>query len=229
MKRRIALSAVCVLCAVMSTASTNGTIKGVVIDEAGNPVDLASVLARDIEPKAGGIVEVEMGAVPWVETDKQGEFIIRGLIPGHHYKMYAKKEETGYADPTIPTYNPTDEARVVVASDSPRSSPDVRLQLGPKAVVLHYNLKDAVTGKSIRDYTITVTRMDTNYSFSGIEDGNKVLVPADTDMSIRFDVKGYEPWYYPGQTTKEAALPVRGAVGETKELQVLLKPEKAAQ
>jgi hypothetical protein len=229
MIRHIALAAICVLCAVIAIAGTNGSIKGVVIDDAGNPVDLAAVLARDIEPNASGAVEVQMGAVPWVETDKQGQFVIRGLVPGHHYKVYAKKEEDGYPDTTIPTYNPKDEAQVVVASDSPRSSPDVRLQLGPKAVVLHYYLKDEVTGKALHDYTITVTRLDTNYSFSGIEEGNKVLVPADTDMSIKFEVKGYEPWYYPGQNTKEAAASVRGAAGERKELEVLLKPEKAAQ
>lgn len=209
MKRHIAFTTLCVLCAMIATATT-ATIKGVVIDEAGNPVDLASVLARDIEPKDDGTVEVQMGTVPWVETDEQGQFVIRGLIAGHHYKVYAKKEEAGYADPTIPTYNPHDDAQVVVASDSPRSSPDVQLQLGPKAAVLHYDLKDAVTGKAMRKYTITVTRMDTDYSFSGTEAGNKVLVPADTDMSIKFEVKGYQPWYYPDPTAKEPAPPMRG-------------------
>lgn len=229
MKRRIVLTTICVLCAVLATASSNGSIKGVVIDEVGNPVYLANVLARDIEPKASGMVEVEIGAVPWIETDKQGQFTIRGLIPGHQYKVFAKKEEDGYADPTIPTYNPKLDAQVVVASDSPRSSPDVRIQLGPKAVILHWQLKDADTSKPIKDYTITVTRVDTDYTFGGVEGGNTVLLPADTDMSIRFDVKGYEPWYYPGQNTKEAATPMRGAAGELKELEVLLKPEKAAQ
>ena len=228
MKRHIALTAFCVLCAVFATAST-GTIKGVVIDDAGNPVYLANVLASDNEEKASGMVEAQIGAVPWIETDKQGQFTIRGLIPGHHYKVYAKKEEEGYADPTIPTYNPKDEAQVVVASDSPRSSPDVTIQLGPKAVILHWQLKDAVTGKLIKDYTITVTRVDTDYTFGGVEGDNRVLLPADTDMNIKFEVKGYEPWYYPGQSTKEAATPMRGAAGEQKELEVLLMPEKAVQ
>ena len=229
MKRHIALTVFCVLCAVIATASA-GTIKGVVIDEAGNPVYLANVLARDTEPKAsGGVLEAEVGIVPWVETDNHGQFTVRGLIPGHHYKVFAKKEEDGYANPTIPTYNPKLDAQIVVASDSPRSSPDVRIQLGPKAVILHWQLKDAVTGKPLKEYHITVTRVDTDYTFGGVEGGNTVLLPADTDMSIRFDVKGYEPWYYPGQNTKEAATPMRGAAGEQKELEVLLKPQKAAQ
>ena len=74
MKRHIALTAFCVLCAVIATASA-GTIKGVVIDEAGNPVYLANVLARDTEPKAsGGVLEAEVGIVPWVETDNHGQF-----------------------------------------------------------------------------------------------------------------------------------------------------------
>ena len=150
------------------------------------------------------------------------------LTPGHHYKVYAKKEEDGYADPTIPTYNPTDEASVVVASDAPRSSPDVRLQLGPKAVVFSYDLKDAVTGKQLKDYTITVTRVDNDYTFSGIEGGNKVLLPADTDMIIKLEVKGYQPWYYPGMSTKEAATPLRATRGEEKHVEVLLTPETNA-
>ena len=185
MKRHIVLTTICVLCPVLATASTNGSIKGVVIDEAGTPVYLANVLARDNEPKAsGGVVEAEARIVPWVETDNQGQFSIRGLIPGHHYKVYAKKEEDGYADPTIPTYNPKLDAQIVVASDSPRSSPDVRIQLGPKAVILHWQLKDAVTGKPIKDYHITVTRVDTDYTFGGVEGGNRVLLPADTDMNM---------------------------------------------
>jgi hypothetical protein len=209
-------------------ASSMGSIRGVVIDEAGKPVHLASVLAFDNEPTPSGTVEVQMGALRWVETDKEGQFVIRGLVTGHHYKMYAKKEEDGYADPMIPTYNPNDEGPIVIASDAPRSSADVRLQLGPKAVVFSYDLKDAVTGKPIRDYAITVTRLDTNYSFGGVEGDNKVLLPADTDMSIKFEVKGYQPWYYPGRNTQEAAAPLRGASGEEKHVEVLLKPETAA-
>ena len=226
----IAFVSICLLCAIAATASTSGSIKGVVTDEAGNPVHLANVLARDIEPKASGVVEVQIGALPWIETDKQGQFTIRGLITGHHYKVYEKKEEAGYADPTIPTYNPKDEAQLVVASDFPRSSPDVRIQLGPKAVVLHWHRKDAVTGKPIKDYTITVTRVDTDYTdytFGGVEGDNRVLLPADTDMNIEFEVKGYGAWYYPGQSSKEAAAPVRGAAGEEKELEVMLEPENA--
>jgi hypothetical protein len=176
-----AFAAVFLLCAVtVANAASTGSIKGVVVNETGSPVNLASVLARDIEPTPGGVVEVQMGAVPWIETDTEGRFVIRGLTPGHRYKMYTMKEENGYADTTIPIYNPTDEAPVVVASAAPRSSLDVRLQLGPKAATLGFDLKDAVTGEPIRDYTITVTRIDTNYWFSGSVADNKVLLPADT-------------------------------------------------
>ena len=223
------VAAISLLCALtVANAASTGSIKGVVVDEAGNPVNLASVLARDIEPTPSGVVEVQIGKVPWVETDKEGRFVIRGLTPGRRYKMYTMKEEDGYADTTIPTYNPTDDAPVVIASAAPRSSPDVRLQLGPKAVTLGFDLKDAVTGKTIRDYTITVTRMDTNYWFGGSVADNKVLLPADTDMVIKFEVKGYKPWYYQGQTTMAAATPLRGSSGEVRHISVLLDPESAA-
>ena len=224
MKRCSVLAVLFMFCVTFANASSTATIRGVVIDQAGNPVNLASVLAEDTEASPN---EVRTGAVPWRETDKDGQFVIRGLVVGDHYKVYARKDEDRYPDPTKPTYNPNDEGPVVVASDAPRSSPDVRLQLGPKAVVFSYDLKDAVTGKAIRNYTITVTRLDTNYSFSGVEGDNKVLLPADTDMSIRFEVKGYQPWYYPGRNTQEAAARLRGASGEEKHVEVLLKLETA--
>jgi hypothetical protein len=210
-------------------ASDRGAIRVVVIDESGNPVYLAQVIARDLQPVPPGVVEVDIGAVPWFETDEAGQFVLKGLVVGHRYKVYAKKEEVGYADPTIPTYNPKDEAVVVVASDAPRSSPDVRIQLGPKAVVLHYDLKDAVTSKEIRNYSVTVTRIDTNYTFSGNEANHTILLPANTDMDITFEAKGYQSWHYPGgQSSKEAVAPVRGVSGEAKNIEVLLKPEVSA-
>jgi hypothetical protein len=228
MRKTIAIAiSLFLLCVVAANAGTTGSIKGTVIDQAGNPVELANVFARDIEPSADGTVQVHMGAVPWVETDKQGKFLIRGLTVGHRYKLYTKKEEDGYADTSIPTYNPTDEGVVATASDSPRSSDDVKVQIGSKAVVFRYDLKDAVTGKELRDYTITVTRIDTDYSFSGIEGDNKVLLPADTDMSIKFEVKGYQPWYYPGHSAKEAAMPLRGSGGDERHVSVLMRPETA--
>jgi hypothetical protein len=223
-----ALATVSLLCALtVAHAASTGSIKGVVVDEAGNPVKRASVQARDIEPTPGGVVEVHIGAVPRVETDKQGRFVFPGLTPGHRYKMYTMKEEDGYADTTILTYNPTDEAPIVIASAAPRSSPDVRLQLGPKAVTLGFDLKDALTGEPIRDYTITLTRIDTNYWLSGSMADNKVLLPADTDMSIKIEVKGYKPWYFPGQVTIEGATPLRGSTGEVRHISVLLDPESA--
>jgi len=231
MKARIAIAALLLMFfATVASASSTGSIKGVVIDEAGNPVDLALVMAREIEPvPPSGTVEVQMGAVPWIETDKEGKFVIRGLTVGHQYKVYAKKEEDGYPDPTIPTYNPNDEAPVVTASDAPRPSADLRLQLGPKAVAFHYDLKDAVTGKEIRSYSVTVTRIDTNYTFSGNEANHTILLPANTEMDITFEAKGYQSWHYPGgQSSKEAAAPLRGVSGEAKNIEVLLKPEVAA-
>jgi hypothetical protein len=207
-----------------TAALDKGSIRVVVIDDSGNPVHLAQVMARDVEPTPPGVIVVDIGAVPWYETDSAGQVVLKGLVVGHRYKMYAKNEEESYADPTIPTYNPTDEGVVVVASDAPRSSPDVRIQLGPKAVVVEYELKDAVTGKAIKDYTLTVTRMDADYTFGGANADNRVLVPADTDMMIEFEVKGYQPWYYPGQTTKETAKPLHGAAGQLTHLVVLFQP-----
>lgn len=229
MRNRMVITTLLLLSSVgVANARTTGSIKGLVVDEVGKPVKLASVLARDIESSPSGLIEVQMGAVPWVQADEQGQFIIRGLAVGHRYKLYTKKEEDGYPDTTIPTYNPNDDAPTVVASDAPRSSSDIRLQMGPKAVVFSYDLNDAVTGKPIQDYTITVTRVDTNYSFSGVNRDNRVLLPADTDMNIKFEVKGYQPWYYPGHTTKEAAAPVRGSGGEERHISILLTPETGA-
>jgi hypothetical protein len=227
MTRRTAVLGCLLSLATATTALDKGSIRVVVIDESGNPVHLAQVMASDIEPTPPGVVVVDIGAVPWFETDGAGQVVLKGLVVGHRYKVYAKKEEEGYADPTIPTYNPKDEAAVVVASDAPRSSPDVRIQLGLRAVMLEYELKDAVTGNAIKDYTLTVTRLDTDYTFGGVNAENRVLIPADTDMRIEFEVKGYQPWYYSDQNSKDAATPLRGWAGEVKHLAVLLQRDRA--
>jgi hypothetical protein len=111
---------------------------------------------------------------------------------------------------------------MVVASDAPRSSPDVRIQLGPKAVVLEYEVKDAVTGKALKDCTLTVTRIDIDYTFGGSFD-NRVLLPANIDMRLEFEVKGYQPWYYRGGADKGAAASLQAASGH-KHLVIFLQP-----
>lgn len=224
MKRRTILAAVFALAANLAHASETPTIKsriqGVVIDEAGIPVHLASVMAWDMDHKAPlGVVEVCAGCEHWFETDEKGQFVMRGLIAGHHYKVFTWDEEAGYPNTEVATYNPKNDGPVVVASDAPRGGPDVRLQLGPKAVILRYKLKDAITGKRLDDYSITVTRVDTNYTFGGTNSEYKMLLPADTDMKITFEVKGY-------QAHTEI---LRDHPGIEKHLDVLLTPENATQ
>ena len=172
------MAASLVVCATLANAKSTATIKGVVIDQSGSPVSHAQVLARDTDlPK--GTVEIQLGVVPWVEADEKGQFVIKELTVGHHYKMYTKLEEEGYPDTTLGLYNPKDEAPFAVAQDSPRPSPDITLQIGPKASVLQYDVRDSVTGKAIADPTITVTRLDTGGGFGGALEGLAARLTAE--------------------------------------------------
>jgi len=92
------------------TMPTTGAIKGTVVDAAGNPVASAQVsTGYDLDSKA---VEVWAGQVPTFETDANGHFVVTNLVEGHHYKVYAMKEEAGYPNMMNSLFNPRDEAPI---------------------------------------------------------------------------------------------------------------------
>src|SRR5437879_5631270 len=144
------------------TAPQTGAIRGTVVDEAGNPVAAAEVSTSvDLDSKD---VIVWTGPHPTFPTDAKGHFVVSGvmgdLVVGHHYKVYAKKEEAGYPDMMWSLFNPRDEAVIAVAEPKDRAV-DLTVRLGPKAMVLTWDIKDSATGRSLNNLvTFHITRAD---------------------------------------------------------------------
>ena len=213
-----------VLGSLSASASTqDGVIQGVVVDEIGDPVAAALVSTRDLDtPKR--VVGKMLHAF---ETDINGCFSIPNLIVGHRYKLYAMKEEAGYPNTRIGWYNPNDDALIAIAAPK-GTSLSGRLQIGPKAAFLEYETKDSVTGRSIKNSTIDITRTDTGSSMGGggiDQNGDRrVLIPSDVDVLVQVSAPGYKVWYHPGYTVKAAGTPLRAAPGETKKLAVPIQP-----
>jgi hypothetical protein len=205
------------------TAPETGAITGTVVDEAGNPIAAAEVSpSRDLDSK--DIIEVGMGVWPAFPTDANGHFVVTNLVVGHHYKVYGKKEEAGYPDMRMGLFNPRDEAVVAVAEPKDRAL-DVTVRLGPKAMVLTWDVKDSVTGRSLNNIvTFHITRTDEG-EVRGDSLDRKFLLPTDVPVTVEFSAKGYKTWYYPGTIDKAVSTALRTTPGQAVALNVFLQPE----
>ncbi|MBZ5571512.1 MAG: carboxypeptidase-like regulatory domain-containing protein [Acidobacteriia bacterium] len=198
-----------------------GVIKGFVVDEQGKRVPGAQVNWQRIMPK--GYVEVYGTIVPSSTSDDQGHFSINGLAEGESYKVYAQKEESYYPDMTVGLYNPKDDASIVTAQTADKAT-DVTVRLGPKAGRLSWQCKDAITGLPMHP-TLSVKRTDSGDGFGGGV-GHSFLIPADTDVTLTVEARGYQTWYYPGTADKKQSAPLRVGAGEQKLLEIQLERQK---
>ncbi len=220
----VSLSWVILLASLGSFGTTpkTGTIKGTVVDAAGNPVASAQVsTGYDLDSKA---VEVWAGQVPTFETDANGHFVVTNLVEGHHYKVYAKKEEAGYPDMMWSLFNPRDEAPIAMAETKGQAQ-DVTVQLGPKAMTLTYDVKDSATGRSLNNIvTFYVKRADEGDA-GGSNQDRRLLLPTDVPVTVEFSAKGYKTWYYPGTPDKAASTALPTVPGQEVALRVSLQPD----
>ncbi len=204
------------------TTPQTGAITGTVVDEAGNPVVAAEVSpGRDLDSKG---IEVWMGVWPTFPTNANGHFVVTNLVVGHHYKVYAKKEEAGYPDMRLGLFNPRDEGVVAAAEPKDRAL-DVTVRLGPKAMILTWDVKDSATGRSLNNIvTFHITRTDEGEVRGGSLD-RKFLLPTDVPVTVEFSAKGYKTWYYPGTIDKAVSTALRTTPGQAVALNVFLQPE----
>jgi len=209
------------VCAHAWGAKETGVIKGVVLDEKGDTVKDASVTVHDLDPP-NGVVEVQTGVEPSVDTNDQGQFVFPSLALGHRYKVYAKKEDDGYPNMELGLYNPKDEALVATA-ERDNQALDVKVRLGPKAAVLEWNVRDSVTGSPVNPQDVSIHRVDTGGGLSTSAPSKfSYLIPADADLVIEVSAKGYQTWYHPSYTVKGAETPLRAAPSENRKLEIAL-------
>jgi len=196
-------------------AETSGTIAGHVLDVEGQPVAEAQVYADRTDSPMGR-------RLPFVLTDKEGRFLIKGLASGT-YTVSAAKENDGYAPTDSPFHsvNLTPPPQVTVYEQQTTSN--VTLYLGPRATKLVGRVVDASTNKAIKNLQnvqITLRRMDyPDYSYStgpDLDGEFNILVPS-VPVTIEVSASGYEK-------RRLDALQLRQE--EVKRLDISLRPVK---
>jgi hypothetical protein len=155
----------------------SGEIKGIVIDQSGDPVAGATVYVvrqdisfNDLSPRS-------------VKSDKKGEFDFHGRLALGSYKVYSRKEQADYPDRSDVFYADSliDTPKVDLTGENPFAA--VTVTMGEKAGVLHGRIIDADTGADTKA-KLVFTDADGN-EHSVIADGKyRALLPADKDISV---------------------------------------------
>lgn len=199
-----------------------GAIEGKVLDASGNPIANARVDTQPADNTGGGLPPVSYVAY----TDTEGRFFLDGVPPGTH-KVYADKEEEGYPS-TLFTFliaNPETAPRVTVYDKQVTQGVDVRL--GPKGTMLIGQIKDADTGRPIRDAEITLSHADNpNLSYtmgSNQPEGRFQRLIPSIPFRIKVSAPNYETWTYTNGNSSGPTDVLQPAPGATKEIIVSLR------
>jgi hypothetical protein len=198
-------------------SSRTGIIAGVVLDAADQPVSDARVRAN-----FNGAWD---RIVPSAFTDKSGHFVIRGLGWGEWY-VTPSKEEDGYPDESNAFYAGPSFAPVIVALDAEHSRADVTVHLGRKAGTIYGTIADADSDEPIEPCAQLQWKNAPSISWFGyglLKSKFRLLVPADTEITLEVWAWGYEPWFYKGEDGTDV---LRVPASNQLELRVRLTPNR---
>jgi hypothetical protein len=173
-------------------AQEAGTIKGKVVDQAGQPVAEVSIylseVGRTAAPRAFGL-----SRFPRARSNSNGEFVINNIPTGAYQISWAKREE-GYADTRLGFYSLA--LPIVTLTEGPVGA-SVTIQMPPKAgVISGASITDAETGKDITlSATLTLRRADhPEYFITTSARLGDLPVPAATDVAVEIQASGYRTW-----------------------------------
>jgi len=194
-----------------------GIVRGVVLDASDQPVQDSRVRANF----TGGFD----GIVPSARTDTSGHFVIKGLAWGKWY-VTASKEQDGYPDESNGFYGGLSSPAVLVALDTEHAEHTVTVHLGRKAGAIFGSVADAQTGKPVEPCAELRWKDAPHYSWQGyglLKSGFRVLVPADTDITLTVWLWGYEPWFYGSNDGQDF---LRVHAGDQLSIPIVLTPNK---
>jgi hypothetical protein len=170
-----------------------GSISGTVVDEAGNPVERATVQFYD-----GFGMPIRLRTV---HTDHAGHFVAYTLHPGE-WALYPSKIEDGYADQIYgtgvsPNFHPT---HATVQANTETTG--LILHLPPKSAILHIEVMDADTNRPLRSMEVDVQSIEPGRQMVSGKEGwvhNRRPAPGNiliTPGVVRLTVTslGYEKW-----------------------------------
>lgn len=193
-----------------------GLIRGIVVNEKGQPVDGAQVSA--------GLVGVPDGrGRRFVGSGPRGRFALDRLAWGE-YAVCARKEADSYPSQC---WNFYDDGRIFKATLS-LGAPvaDVVVVVGPKAGVLSGSVKDATTGAPV-PASLQILRRNSPMPFivsQSVPPQFSVLIPPESDLDIEVRAPGYRVWRYSLDGGSRGA-PLRARSEERRTLDVSLWPE----
>ena len=192
-------------------------MRGIVLDATDKPVEDATVKANF----TGGF----SGMVPRARTDKSGRFVIKRLAFGEWY-ITASKEQAGYPDQSNAFYVGFGSSPVTVSLDALHRERAVTVHLGREAATIFGTIADAETGKPVEPCAQLQWKHAPSISWSGyglLNSQFRLLVPADTDITLVVWLWGYKPWFYEDKSGSDALrVPASGQL----ELLVKLIPDK---
>jgi hypothetical protein len=186
MVNRALTLAVLLMCLQIASAQEFGSIKGVVLEEAGEPVAGAHIQIAENKAFYGHRI------LQFYETDSQGRYAI-DHIPWGTYIVMAGKVSAGYPDMRLAFYSNLAVPTVTLSPQFPTAT--MNLKLGPKAGILKLRtVTDASTGKKIDNAAVTLKRVNSEFFIKTSAPATRILVPALTDVSVLVEAPGYEPW-----------------------------------
>ncbi len=199
-------------------------IRGVLIGQDGQPAKKITVAARWMCPTICRISEGH------AVTDQNGEFRFNHIGVGK-YAVFADDKEGGYGyGASSIADDPRDTGVAEISLEHPDA--ELRLFLPPQAGFLDVRLTDQSTATEISTVTVSVAansnanRFQTTYDRSNCElFGHNlcyVLIPPDTQVTVRVSSPGYEGWDGKNDTTERT---LRLASGDRVTWEVQLKPD----
>lgn len=220
MRRRFCLVAL-LCCSYLSygqatnPVNNRGVIEGTVINEKGHAIAQAQTYALGSGPT--------IAAVRYVKTDNNGHFRLDHLAWGT-YHVFAGKVSAGYPKMSFNFY--VDQApAATVSPSSPLAVVTVRVGR-PCGVLRVTSVTDAVTGKPIRDYELTLRRAADPHRFMSGTFSNPILIPPNVDVLIEVSANGYQTW--PARSERKTSNRLYLNSGEVFNLNVKLRPSLAS-
>jgi hypothetical protein len=192
----------------------DGTIAGIVLNEAGEPVGHAQICLSVSIRKNETSIDCRVGT-----SNDGGTFAIEHLKP-RTYGLFAIKPEDGYS-----IENQGQGKAVNITANQPYAN--ITIHMMPKGGVLLGAVKDAVTGKPIEHPNVQYIALDGEAAGGGLGDrGNgqfRVVVPAATDVVLIVQARGYRGWIYTDPNNPSRPV-LQLTPGEQKHFDIALEP-----
>jgi hypothetical protein len=210
-----------------SLGKNSGAIEGIVITNGGEPVSKARVYVMRLSDSNF------VGRRNVMTANDLGRFSLSNL-PDGEYTIRAFKEEDGYPDLTFYFYSAAYDAmkwpRVTVTNGNTVQDVVVHVP-SPKCGRLLITVIDAETNKTIRDAEVSLTHEGTPQTLfrpgATKTDGSfDLLIPPAVPIDLKVSAPGYRDWYYKTDGSKGQAKTLLLASDTTKELNVILQPQR---